>query len=141
VDDARRRSVVRDIHAAVGRTCTPPHLASDHPSFPSAALASNVVASMPTVLPYDQPGVRQSLQHPREHGLVRVEIDQATREGNRRMIRRCVRQHQPEELAERKRVGRTPRDGALRVQPFEVPDQQQPEVAAGGRPGWPTSST
>jgi hypothetical protein len=95
----------------------------------SAALAYSVVASMPTVLPVTNPA-SAPLQHPCEHRLVRLEIDRATRAGNRRMIRRCVRQHQPEELAQRKRVGRTPRDGALRVQPFEVPDQQQPDVAA-----------
>ena len=96
----------------------------------SAAFASNVVASMPTVLPFDQARVREPLQHPREDRLVRLEIDQAARARNRRMIRRRLRQHQPEKLAQRKRIRRTPRDRALGVQAFEVADQQQPEVAS-----------
>ena len=81
-------------------------------------------------LALDQARVRQPLQHPREDGLVRLEIDQATRARDRRMVRRRLRQHQPEKLAQRKRIGRTPRDRALRVQAFEIADQQQPEVAA-----------
>jgi len=44
-------------------------------------------------LALDQARIRQSLQHPREDGLVSLEIDQATRAGNRRMIRRRLRQH------------------------------------------------
>ncbi len=46
------------------------------------------------------------------------------------MVRRRLRQHQSEKLAQRKRVRRTPRDGALSAQTFEVADQQQPEIAA-----------
>ena len=47
------------------------------------------------------------------------------------MIRRRLGQHQPEKLAQGKRVGRAPRDGALGVQAFEVADQQQAKIASG----------
>ena len=50
------------------------------------------------------------------------------------MVRRRLRQHQTEELAQRKRIGRSPGDGALRVQAFEVANQQQPKVAPGRQP-------
>jgi hypothetical protein len=50
------------------------------------------------------------------------------------MIRRRVRQHQPEKLTQRKRIRRPPRDHALGVQPFEIADQQQPEIAPGRQP-------
>jgi len=36
-------------------------------------------------------------------------------------------QHQPEKLAQRKRIRGAPRNGAPGVQPFEVADQEQPE--------------
>jgi hypothetical protein len=66
--------------------------------------------------------------------LVRLEIDQAPRAGNRRMIRRRLRQHQPEEFAQGKRICRPPRDRALGIQAFEVADQQQPEIPARRQP-------
>ena len=37
-------------------------------------------------------------------------------------------QAQPQEPAERQRIGGPPRDAALRINAFEVPDQEQPEV-------------
>ena len=52
------------------------------------------------------------------------------------MVRRGLRQHQAKKLAERKRIRRTPRDGALGIQSLEIPDQQQAEVAARRQP-WP----
>jgi hypothetical protein len=81
--------------------------------------------------PFDQAGVGEPLQNPREHRFVGFQIDQPARARNRRMIGRRVRQHQPEKLAQRKRVRGTPRDGALGVQAFEVTDQQQSEIASG----------
>jgi hypothetical protein len=39
------------------------------------------------------------------------------------MIGRYLRQHQHEELAQRKRIGRTPRNRALGVPAFELADQ------------------
>jgi hypothetical protein len=88
-------------------------------------------------LALDQARIGQALQHPGEDRLVRLEINQATSAGNRRMVRRRVRQHQAEKLAQGKRIGRPPRDRALRVQAFEIADQQQPEVAT-GRQSWST---
>jgi hypothetical protein len=41
-----------------------------------------------------------------------------------------LRQHEPEKLAQRKRIGGTPRDRALSVQALEIPDQQQTKVAS-----------
>src|SRR5215204_3866135 len=93
----------------------------------SAAFASSLVASMPTVLPLTRPSSGQSLQHPGEDRLVRLQINQATRARNRRMIGRCLPQYQPEKLAQR--IGRTPRNRALGVQAFEMANQQQAEVA------------
>jgi hypothetical protein len=61
---------------------------------------------------------------------VRLEIDQATRAGNRRMIRRRLGQHQAQKIPECEGIRRTPCDGALGVQAFEVADQQQSKVAA-----------
>jgi hypothetical protein len=39
--------------------------------------------------------------------------------------------YQAEKLAQGKRIRGTPRNGALRVQAFEIADQQQAEVASG----------
>jgi hypothetical protein len=47
------------------------------------------------------------------------------------MVRWVVFQADAQEIPQRQRIGRTPRDAALRVNVFEVPDQQQPEVDAG----------
>src|SRR3954463_11344066 len=75
--------------------------------------------------------MREPLQDPGEDGFVRFQIDQAPGSRNRRMIRRRIWQHQPEKLAERQGIRRTPRDGALGIQAFEVSDQQQSKVASG----------
>ena len=53
----------------------------------------------------------------------------STRARNRRVIGWRLGQDQPETLTQRKRIRCTPRNGALGVQPFEISDQQQPEVA------------
>jgi len=44
------------------------------------------------------------------------------------MIGRRLRQHQPEKVAQRKRIGGTPRNRALGIQAFEIADQEQPKV-------------
>ena len=103
----------------------------------SAAFATSVVASMPTVFPLHQTRLGQSLQHPGEDRLVCLEIDQAPRAENRRMIGRRLRRRQSEKLAQGKRIDRPPRDRALGVQPFEVADQQHPKVAPRRQP-WPS---
>jgi hypothetical protein len=88
----------------------------------SAALASNRGRVNTDRLPFDQARVGEPLQDPREDGFVRFEIDEAARARNRRMIRRGLRQHQLEKLAQGERVCRTPGDGTLRIQAFEIAD-------------------
>ena len=83
-----------------------------------------------------QARIRQALEHPGEDRLVRLNINQATRPRNRRMIRRRLRQRQSEKLAQGKRIGRPPGDRALRIQSFEIPDQQEPEITSRWQP-WP----
>jgi hypothetical protein len=85
---------------------------------------------MPTVLPLTKARVGEALQHPGEDGFVRLQIDQPTGARDRGMVGRRLRQHQAEKLAQGKRVRRTPRNGALGIQTFEVADQQQAGVAA-----------
>lgn len=86
--------------------------------------------------PLDQAYIGQSLQHPSEDRLVRLQIDQTTRSRDRRMVRGSLRQHQAEEVTQRKRIG-SPPDRALSVQALEVANQQQPEVASGRQPRSP----
>jgi hypothetical protein len=100
-----------------------------------AALASSVVASMPTVFPFTRPASasRCSIQVKTASCVFR---SISRRAGNRRMVRRRLWQHQPEKT----RAGQTnppPRDRALGIQAFEIADQQQPEVAPGRQP-WPS---
>ena len=83
----------------------------------------------------EQMGGDQALLHPRKHGLVRLDIDQPSRARDRRVIGRGLGQPQAQELADRQRVGGAPGDPTLRVETFEVSDQQQPEVPAGGKTG------
>jgi hypothetical protein len=85
-------------------------------------------------LALDQVGIGQVLQHPGKDRLERLKIDQTPRAGDRRAIRRRLGQDPPEKLAQRKRVRGTPRDGALGIQPFEIADRQQPEIAPRGQP-------
>ena len=80
-------------------------------------------------LTLEQPRLHQPDLHPREHRAVRLEVDQAPRPGNRRVIGRGLVQRQPQETADRERIGRAPGNAAFRVEALEVADQQQPEVA------------
>jgi DNA-binding transcriptional LysR family regulator len=80
---------------------------------------------------FDQPCGPEALQHPRKDRPMRLERDQAPSPRNRRMVRWVVFQADAQEIPQRQRIGRTPSDAALRVNAFEVPDQQQPEVDAG----------
>jgi hypothetical protein len=43
------------------------------------------------------------------------------------MIGRRALQSNPEEVTQRERVGRSPRDPAFRIEAFKVANQQQPE--------------
>lgn len=51
---------------------------------------------------------RQRLEHPHEHGLMGLEIDEPACTRDRRVIRRRLVQRQAEEVAQRQRVGRSP---------------------------------
>ena len=84
----------------------------------------------PDRVPLDEVGVGQTLQHPREHGLVRLEVDQAPGARQRRVVGRGLVQREVQKLADAQRVGGAPRDRPFRVQAFEVAEQQQPEIAA-----------
>jgi hypothetical protein len=95
-----------------------------------AALASSVVASMPTVLPYTKPASarRCSIQVKTASRVSRSITRRVL--GDRRMIRRSVRQHHTEKLAQGKRISCPPGDRTLRIQALEIADQQEPEVTA-----------
>ena len=73
--------------------------------------------------PLDQP-----LLDPREHGPVRLHINQPARPRDRRVVGHVLIQPHTQEPADGERVGCPPCDPALRIQAFEVADQQQPEV-------------
>jgi hypothetical protein len=65
---------------------------------------------------------------------MRLHIDPTPRPRNRRVIRGCLLERQAHETTNRQGVGGAPCDATLRVDAFEVPDQQQPEVL----PRWQT---
>src|SRR5262245_16956475 len=48
--------------------------------------------------------------------------------------------HHPQKVAQCKRIGGPPRNRALRVQSFEIADQQQPKIAPGRQPRRPSSA-
>jgi len=50
--------------------------------------------------------------------------------GNRRVVRWWFGQPQAQKVAQRQRIRRAPGDATLRIDAFEVPDQQQPEIDA-----------
>ena len=83
----------------------------------------------PNRVPLHQVGVRQPLQHPREHRLVRLDVDQPARARQGRMVRRRLVQRKVQELPAAQRIGRAPRDGPLRVQAFKIAEQQQSDIA------------
>ena len=78
--------------------------------------------------PLHQLGLGQPLQHPREHRLMRLHVDQATGARQRRMVRRRVVQLEVQKVADAQRVGGTPRDGSFRIQALKVAEQQQAEI-------------
>jgi catechol 2,3-dioxygenase-like lactoylglutathione lyase family enzyme len=61
---------------------------------------------------------------------MRFEIDQPPRARDRRVIGRRLVQPDAEKIAQRQRIRRAPRDAGLRVNPFEVADEQQAEIDA-----------
>ena len=53
------------------------------------------------------------------------------------MIRRRLVQREPQKAPYAQRIGRTPRDRALGVEPFEVPEQQHAEISTRRQAGAP----
>jgi hypothetical protein len=68
----------------------------------------------------------------------RLQVDQSPRPRDRRVLRRRLLEPQAQKAAQRQRVGGAPRDAALRINPLEVADQQQPEDVPGRRLGRPS---
>ena len=81
-------------------------------------------------LALDEAGQRQHLQDPGQDGTVGLQIDQAAAPRDRRVLGRRLVQSQAHEATEGQRIRRAPRDPALGIDPFEVPDQQQSEIGA-----------
>ena len=70
----------------------------------------------------------QPLLDPREDRAMRLDSDQAARPRNRRVVGGRLVERQPHETTDGEGIGRPPGDAAFRVDPFEVPDHQQPEI-------------
>ena len=80
--------------------------------------------------PHHQRGVGQSLQHPGQHCLMGLEVNQATGARQRRVVRRGLVEGDVQKCPDAQRIGGAPRDCPFRVQPFEVAEQQQPDIPA-----------
>ena len=61
---------------------------------------------------------------------MRLDRKQPPRPRDRRMVRRRRRRSQVQKRTQAQRIGRPPRDRPFRIQPLEVPEKQQPEVAS-----------
>src|SRR5246127_3200719 len=59
-----------------------------------------------------------------------IKIDQATGARNGRVVRGRLFQTAAQKVAQGEGVRRAPRDAAVRIDPFEIANQQQPEVHA-----------
>jgi hypothetical protein len=59
-----------------------------------------------------QMGLDQALLHPREHGLMRLDVDQTSGARDRRMIGCRLVEAQAQEVSHSQRVRRPPRDPA-----------------------------
>jgi hypothetical protein len=89
----------------------------------NAALASSVVASVPNRFSLDQPCGPETLPHPGKHRPMRLERNEAPSPRNRRVVRRIVSETDTQEIPQRQRIGRTPRNAAPRPNALELPDQ------------------
>ena len=83
-------------------------------------------------------GGRQHLQDPGEHRPVRLQIDQAPRPRDRRVLGRRLLEAKAQTPAERERIGGAPRDAALRVDALEYPISSSRKYVPGVRLGRPT---
>ncbi len=86
-------------------------------------------------LSLEQSRLHEALLHPREDRPVGVQIDQAPRPRDRRMVRRGLLQGHAQKRAERQRIRGAPGDTPFRVEAFEVADEQQAEVTSGRQAG------
>ena len=82
-------------------------------------------------LPVYQPRFGELLEVPGEKRQVRLEVDQPTRTRDRGVVGRRLHQLHIQKSAQRKGVGRSPGDSALRIEPFKVANQQQSKIATG----------
>ena len=80
-------------------------------------------------LALEQSRLDQPLLDPREDRAMGLQIDRASRARDRRVIGGRLVQRETQERADRQRVARAPGDPPFRIDPFEVADQQQPEIA------------
>src|SRR6266542_1852800 len=104
-----------------------------------AALASSVVASTPTVLPFSRPRSANTASTHRKTFRCVFHIDQPPRSRDRRVIGGFLIQTYAQKLTQTQRVGYSPRDATFRLDPLEVPNQQQAEIGS-GRQRWPSIS-
>src|SRR2546430_7642434 len=96
----------------------------------NAAFASSVVASTPIVLPFTKPAVLR-------HCNTQVKTARCVSRSIKRRVREMVEwsggassRPTPRKSRKAKESAATPRDAALRIDPFEIANQQQPEVHA-----------
>ena len=82
-------------------------------------------------LPLHKPRFSRPLQNPREHRDVRLDVDQPTRSGQRRVVRRRLGHIQVQEGPQTQRVRHPPRNPAFGRQSLEVADEQHPEIPPG----------
>ena len=83
------------------------------------------------VLPFRRPASTSRCCTHALDGPVRLQIDQAPRARNRRMIGRRLVHGQPQKAGPPTSPSQAPRNPAFRVDAFEVADQQSAEVAPG----------
>ena len=84
----------------------------------------------PQVLSAQQTLRCQPLQHPPEYRLVRSQVHQPPRLGQRRVVRRLLLQTQTQELPQTERVRDPVGNPALGADPFEITHQKAAEVHA-----------
>ena len=88
-------------------------------------------------LPVYQPCFGELLKDPGKDLPVRFEVDQPTRTRDRGVVGRHLHQLHIEKSAQRKGIGRPPGNCALRIEPFEVTNQQQSKIPTGRQTGSP----
>ena len=75
-----------------------------------------------------QARVGELLPHPGEHRRMGLDAQQPPRPRDRRVVGRRRRRRQTQERPQTQRIGRTPRHRPLRVEAFDIPHPQQPDI-------------